>query len=366
MGVYKVKGKGKEETWYIDFYVDGRRVRKAVGNNKKDAENALTALKADILRGEFRFRKDQRIKFENFANGEYLSYIKINKKSWKRNVSSLSSLIPHLKGINLSKISPKNIEEYKKKRIEQGINPRTVNRDMLCLNHVFNIAKKLGCFDGENPVKEVQYFPERPGDMRILSEEEINLLINATDGHLRSIITVALNTGMRKGEILNLRWSDIDFMDSFIYVRQTKSGYMRKIPMNDVVRETLKKTKIESEYVFSNPKTNGPITNVTKPFSKVREKIGIPELRFHDLRHSFATIAVQKGIDLVTVKEILGHFDITMTVRYCHPTPENKRRAVDVLASIFKEKREDMDINRSYDQKRPAPKHAVSHSFSRN
>lgn len=100
MGIYKVK-----DSWYIDFYADGRRIRKAVGA-KKDAENALSALKADILRGEYRFKKDSRIRFEDFAE-RYLEYGKINKKrSWQRDRWSIENLNSHFKGKPFSKITP--------------------------------------------------------------------------------------------------------------------------------------------------------------------------------------------------------------------------------------------------------------------
>lgn len=327
MGVYKVKDK-----YYIDFYMDGRRIRKPVGS-KRDAENALSAVKADILRGEYRFKKDRKIRFEDFAK-EYLDYAKINKRSWGRDQTSLNKLIPFLGDTLLSKITVAQIEKYKKMRLDE-VKPATINRELACLKHMFTIAEKLGKYDGKNPVKGTKYLHERQYVMKILDREEIKRLIDASTGYMRPMIILALNTGMRRGEVFNLHWNDIDWIENYIYIKETKSNVMRKVPMNSIVRSTLKNLKRENELVFPSPKTKLPFKDIWFALQKVCKKAGIKDLRFHDLRHTAATVMVIGGIDLVTVKEILGHSSIEMTMRYAHPTPENKRKAVNALASMF-------------------------------
>ena len=328
MAIYKVK-----DTWYIDFYADGRRLRKRVGS-KKDAENALSAVKADILRGEFRFRKDRKIRFEDFAK-EYLEYAKVNKKSWERDECILKRLVPHFGEMLLSKIAPHHIEGYKKSRLDDGVTPGTINRELACLKYMFTIAERFGKFDGKNPVKEVKFLQERKFVMKILARDEIVRLIDAANGYIKPVIILALNTGMRKGEILGLKWNDVDFVEHYIYVKETKSNIMRKIPMNSVVIAALKAIEREGNFMFISPKTRRPYRHVFYPFKETCRKAKIESLRFHDLRHTAATLMVMGGIDLVTVKEILGHSTIEMTMRYAHPTPENKIKAVEVLASVF-------------------------------
>ena len=334
MGIYKVKGK-KGEIWYIDLYVDGRRIRKAVGS-KKDAENALAATKADVLRGEFRFKRDHRIKFEDFAD-KYIEYGETNKKrSLERDRYSVKKLKSQFKDFLFSKITSLQIEEYKKKRLEK-VKPATLNRELACLRHMFNLAIKWKMTD-ENPVKDVEFPEEQEIEMRILNREEADRLIEAAPDYLKPIIVIALNTGMRRGEILGLRWDDIDFNQHYIYIKQTKSGVPRKIPMNSLVVGVLKSVKREDRFVFYNSKTKNHLKYIHYGFKKACEKIGIPDLRFHDLRHSAATLMVTGGVDLVTVKEILGHSKIEMTMKYAHPTPENKRKAVSILGTIFEGK----------------------------
>ena len=187
--------------------------------------------------------------------------------------------------------------------------------------------------------------------MKILDSQEIKRLIRAAADHLKPILIVALNTGMRKGEILGLRWSDVDFISHFIHIKESKSNIMRKIPMNSIVAATLKGIKRENDFVFPSTKTKEPLTNIFHSFKMACRKANIKDLRFHDLRHSAATFMVTGGVDLVTVSQILGHSDIKMTMRYAHPTPENKRRAVDVLASIFEPgKGGNVVINRSQEE----------------
>ena len=260
MGVIRKIGKN----WYVDIYHEGRRIRKKVGS-KKDAENAIIAIQADIFRGEFKFSNNRRIKFEKFAD-EYLNkYSKINKRSWKRDESSLKNLLPYFKEMILPKITPKHIEDYKKLRLEK-VKPPTVNRELALLKNMFTIATKWRYFDGENPVRQVKLFQERELEMRILKKDEIDRLIENACDHLKAIIIVAFNTGMRRDEILKLRWNDIDFDKYYIYVKETKGGRSRKIPMNSLVAETLKDIKRGNEFVFYNPNTNDRIKDIKTGF----------------------------------------------------------------------------------------------------
>ncbi len=202
---------------------------------------------------------------------------------------------------------------------------------------MFNLAKKWKIIY-ENPVNEVSFFQERKLEMQILNSEKADSLIDAAPDYIKPIIIIALNTGMRRGEILSLRWNDIDFDKHYIFIRETKSGIPRKVPMNSLVATTFKNIKREDRLIFYNPKTKNHLKDIYRSFKTACQKVGMPDMRFHDLRHTAATLMVTGGIDLVTVKEILGHSKIEMTMRYAHPTLENKRKAVAVLESIFSKK----------------------------
>lgn len=203
---------------------------------------------------------------------------------------------------------------------------------------MFTMAVKWGRAQ-RNPVKEVKMFKEPKGRERILSEEEEGRLLEAVESttksqHLTPIIITALNTGMRKGEILNLKWSNVDFKGRVITVEGTKNGEIRKIPMNQKLTEALGNAKkiACNEYVFSE---NGkPYGDVKTGWWTALKRARIEGLTFHSLRHTFGTRLGMNGYDIKTIAELMGHKDIKMTMRYSHPTPEHKRMAVESLDRV--------------------------------
>ncbi|HBG49942.1 MAG TPA: hypothetical protein DDW90_10675 [Cyanobacteria bacterium UBA9971] len=136
---------------------------------------------------------------------------------------------------------------------------------------------------------------------------------------------------MRKSEILDLQWSCVDFTQKYIDVLQTKSGKPRQIPMSERLYNTLNEQKRINEYVFINPITKNRHGNINDIFPDFLKKAEVKNFRFHDLRHTAATRMVEKGADLVVVKDILGHADINITMRYAHPVPEMKLKAIKAL-----------------------------------
>ena len=334
MGVY-LRGK----SWYIDFYYEGKRYTEKVGKVAKSvAEEKLDIKRSEVIRGEWK-PKVAKISFEKFKE-EYLEYSKANKKpkSSIRDECSLKHLSKFFGGRMLSEIGSFLVEKYKLIRKEEDAEPATVNRELACLRHMFNMAIKWKKVQA-NPVREVRFMKEPKGKERILTEEEEVRLLNAIrlttkSQHLEPIIITALNTGMRKAEILNLKWSNVDFQKGYIQVEGTKNGENRKIPMNKKLTEALESAKKVSkgEYVFSE---NGkPYGDVKTGWWTALEKAKIEGFRFHDLRHTFGSRLGMKGYDIKTIAELMGHKDIKMTMRYSHPTPEHKRRAVESLDGV--------------------------------
>lgn len=157
--------------------------------------------------------------------------------------------------------------------------------------------------------------------------------------HVRPLVLLALNTGLRRGELFSLRWSDIDLAGAMLTVRAAaaKSGDSRRVPLNDEasgVMVTWKKcAKPADQEGFVFPGANGErLTNINKSWATVCDLAKLGDFRLHDCRHSFASKLVQKGVDLNTVRELLGHADLSMTLRYSHLTPGNLATAVAKLA----------------------------------
>ena len=182
-------------------------------------------------------------------------------------------------------------------------------------------------------VRKVKQIPENNKRLRFLSSEECQALIEACDSHLRPIVITALNTGMRKGEILDLRWDQVDLKHGFILLEVTKNGERREISINETLRQTLEALTrhIKSSYVFWSGEKGKPYQGVKRSFDSAVRRAGIKDFRFHDGRHCFASHLVMLGVDLTSVKELLGHKTLTMTLRYGHLAPSHKVKAVGVL-----------------------------------
>lgn len=316
--------------WWIDYYYKGKRIREKVSEIRQEAVDALKSRQGDIVKGTFDLGRDRKDWwFDDFMD-EYLSHIKSNRRWWKREVSRLNILKKHFKKFLLSEITPFHIEKYKAKW-RATVSGAGVNRELALLKAMFNKAIQWGFVRMENPVQKVSYCPERQME-RILSDEEAERLIWNSGKSLRPVVVTALRTGMRKSEILAVRWADVDFKRRYIRVERSKNNRSRKIPMNSALRDELSKLRRnDSEYVFTQIKSSERLRCVASAFKTACKHAGLNRLRFHDLRHTFATNLVMAGSDLVTVKEILGHSDFSMTVRYSHPSDKRKMEAVEKL-----------------------------------
>lgn len=325
MGVYR-----RGSTYYIDFYHEGRRVRERIGPSKKQAEQALAVRQAEVLQGRFKLKtRTQSPKFSEFAS-DYVKYAKSNKRSWSRDELSLKHLTAAFGEKRLGEITPWLVEHYKAERAKD-VRPATVNLELACLKHLFTLALTWGKADA-NPVKQVRLLRVRNQVERILTPEEEARLLEVASERLRPVVQIALNTGMRLGEIAVLRWEEIDEVRTAIRVRQSKGGKSRSIPMNRTVVDVL--TGLRPNEADSGP-VFGVVANpgqfLRADFVRARKKAELTDVRFHDLRHTFATRLVTAGVDIVTVSRLLGHATIHMTIRYAHPAPDDLRRAVQAL-----------------------------------
>lgn len=336
--VYLRKTKQGNDRWYIDYRAEGKRVREVAMNAQSRAE-AVLYLKERVSQAFARVSSTHVKKQITFAElGEtYLqNYAKSNKKSWKDDEYRINAnLGPFFGDMLLKDITPLNIENYRTERLESPVTKSTVNREITIMKRMFNLAIDWN-FADVNPVLKIKMFSEKDTQKeRILTEEEEARLLIASPDYLRPIIVTALNTGMRRGEILNLKWSQIGLSKRQIRVEQTKGGKTRTIPINDVLFQEFLNVKAangQGMHVFPNPKTRLPYTDVKKSFKNACSNVGIEDLRFHDLRHTFATRLIASGVDIVTVRDLLGHFSVRITQRYTHSNQNLKREAVQKLS----------------------------------
>jgi integrase len=264
----------------------------------------------------------------------YWQYSKANKKGFKNESYRIQQLINMFGKRRLSDLTAWDAERLKtemsgKKR------PATVNRILGNAKHMLAMATKWGIL-AKNPFAGVGLLRVPTMPERILQPDEETRLLKACEEvrapHLRPIVVLALNTGMRKGEILSLQWSQLDLVNRSIHVENGKTTLSdRRIPMNDAVFENiiaLRKNR-QGNLVFPIPRKTGQrFVDLKTAFRSAVARSGIAHLRFHDLRHSFASRLVRTGTDLITVQHLLGHAKITMTARYAHPLADDKIAAV--------------------------------------
>jgi integrase len=327
MGVYK-----RGNVYWIDYYDPNRkRVQESSeSSNRRDAEDFLAIRKSEILRGVYK----QPVKISLGEFGErYMEHAKANKRSWLRDEQMLNHLCEFFgKEKLLTEIAPMQIEAYKIQRLGK-IADSTVNRELALLKRMFNLAITWDLYFGLNPVRKVRFFREFNNRLRVLSPEEEEKLLQNAIPYLQDLIRFALNTGLRTGEIFSLRWSHVDLQRGILSVFASKTQTIREIPINSEARKVLEAWKLnqKNEILFYNPQTGKPFVDLKTGFALACEKAGITDVTWHTLRHTFASRLVNSGVDIVTVKELLGHSSISVTMRYAHTNIESKRAAVEKL-----------------------------------
>jgi len=334
MGLYR---RGK--IFWFTIMQDGKRIQLSTKtDNKKLAEKAY----AKVLIGFQEEQKSeqvcsrQRFTFSELAE-RYSSWAEGRQRSWKSSKEYMvKQLTRRFMNCDLEYFTTRTIEQFQTERLKKGNKPATANRLLATLSHMFTKAVDWDMIDevALKGIRRVKLLPENNKRLRYLSKEECNNLRDACDEHLRPIVVTALNTGCRKGEILSLRWdTHIDLRHGFILLDKTKNGERREIPINGTLKAVFQglARRIDIPYVFFDHATGKPYKDVKKSFSTACRKGGIKDFRFHDLRHTFASHLVMAGVDITTVKELLGHKDIKMTLRYAHLAPSHKVKAVDVL-----------------------------------
>jgi integrase len=227
---------------------------------------------------------------------------------------------------------------YKKgqKEIIKGLRTdAAVNREMSCLHHIFTKAVEWEMIE-QSPFDRGKslMIKENNQRLRFLNEDEIQELLDACPDYLRRIVRYAILTGMRRGEILSLKWDQV--RNGFIYLQKTKTSEPRQIPIGDdldrLFKEIRRDQHLTSEFVFTY--MDEPVQETKRSFKTALKRAGIQDFKFHDLRHTFASQLLLHGGSLKDVQELLGHKTMTMTLSYAHLTQEHKRKAVNLLNGL--------------------------------
>ena len=350
MGLYK-----RGNIWWGSISHNGKQYRFSLKTTDKREALKIFALVYSKLKGE----EPQGIKyqsripfmtqpsksdltFEVFYKDYYLPWCYKRQVYYETLKKYLLNKLPEwFKKLKLNEIGVRELELIQTYLLNEGKSIATCNRYVSVIKASFTKAYEWGFIDEERLkiVRRVKKLKGEVSRLRFLSKEEIEALLANCEPHLYPIVFMALNTGMRKSEILNLKWSNIDLKHDLILLEKTKNGERREIPINQALKRVLldlfTKRRLDTDYVFINPETGKRYTNIKRSFRTACKKAGIRDFRFHDLRHTFASQLVMSGVDLKTVQELLGHKDISMTLRYSHLSQAHKKEAVKTLERVL-------------------------------
>ncbi|MFT3792133.1 MAG: site-specific integrase [Rudaea sp.] len=357
------------------FYIDLRRgVRERIGPYPvTTVESARTQAKVKLghyaKTGERTKPKARAATFGEFMDKHYAPWAKVERKAGAATVAAIKSVWGHFYARPLGDVTAWAVEKTKVERLKAGIKPATVNRDLIRIKASIAKAVEWGMLATHPLVGVKRAKGEDNGRVRFLSPDEEKALLSALknretamrthrlsgnawcrerggDGrrmwdkdefcdHLQPLVLLAMNTGLRRGELFSLTWEAVDLARNLLTVRfdTAKSGKTRYVPLNADALDVLRRWRKSGQgtgLVFPGP-TGERMTNVNRSWATLVELAKLDNFRFHDLRHHFASKLVMAGVDLYTVKELLGHSDFEMTQRYAHLAPEHKAAAVATL-----------------------------------
>ncbi|MFC1558588.1 tyrosine-type recombinase/integrase [candidate division KSB1 bacterium] len=320
-------------TYVVDYYQNGKRKRRSIGtSDRKLAKKVFDKIKGDLVmenHGVPTAKDTKKILLEDYFE-EYLKYSKANKSknTYLIENNSLKKFINFIGNCHISSITEKDCDRFKSEYRNNGSKPSTVNTYLKSLKTSFQVACKWKYLT-ENVFKKIDMCRiEENGAPKCYTNEQIrNLLDCIRTEPFRNLILVYLYTGCRRTEALNLVWDDISFDKGTIEFRKTKSKRSRHVPINSKLLPVLKK-------MYKERKNDDKLFTycqeyATQGVKRYLREIGIDNgLCVHSLRHTFASTFVMSEGDLYTLKEILGHSSITMTMIYAHLTPDYLKEAM--------------------------------------
>lgn len=339
MSLYRRKG---SKVWWIDICHDKQRIKRSTGTaDKKLADKIHTKVKAQLVEGKwFELDEERSRTLEDLAE-KYLqerSTVK-SPQSRERDKQILNHFLTFFGSCVLTDITPKRLNEYKNKRLG-CVTGQTVKKELGVLKNAFNVAIKEWEWLKDNPVSRISMPKDPPGRLRFLRGDEIERLLDCSDSWFRPVLIVAIHTGLREGNIISLSWDRIDMFRRIILfdAKDLKNETSLGIPINDTLLNTLKelyKVKhLNSKLVFM--RNGKPLYKLLlwRALRRACKKADLTDFRFHDLRHTFASLLVQSGIDLYSVQRLMGHKDGRMTQRYAHLSQEKLMGAIKALDDL--------------------------------
>lgn len=303
--------------WWISYNANGKRYREGVGPNRAEAIAALRERHKDIITGKFYGnRKAQEVTFRALADKYWeLHGPDLRSTAWRyMMIKVVNDLGAKYGDRPAGTITPADLQGYYNEiRARSSIS--TANRYLTLIKAVFNNGLAKEIYHGPNPAAKVSKGQEPGPRQRYLSHAELRALLGSCDPRIFNLLSCAIYTGMRRGEMLALTWANVELAQGLIYILQSKSGKPREIPIAPNLREILEGMGPQdpAAKVF-----DLPLITMRRLFVKALKATGITGFRFHDLRHTFASHFIMTTDNLPALQKILGHATPMMTQRYAH------------------------------------------------
>jgi len=328
---YAIFSNGKKKKWIRIGNVCKTEAKKIL--KRLELENSIESL----------FIEKKSIDLKSFIV-KYLQHSKINKApvTYKGELRSLNNILKFIGNIDISNLSAEIIENYKAMRVGEGLKPNSTNRELAYIRVMLYRAKDYGYL---NSVPKFRMLKIQKLPPKALSDKEVELLLNSASPYIKPMLVVMLNTGVRSQELLGLRFTDIDYENLSLLIRSPKTNDYRFMPMNKNLVKTLKyleknyispstyrvtkRKPSHTKYIFCDYKGD-KIESITTCFNNLCTKAGVKATP-HSLRHTFASNLLSLGVDIVTLKELLGHKSIKTTLMYAHSNNKLKEDAVNKL-----------------------------------
>ncbi len=357
---YKLAGKDREEGlgWASENWTAAKayerlseikqNIKSAKGPQSLKEKRDIETKKRELKKAEQARLEKEAVTLNDFFKETYLPQAKADKK--ERSVSREEGLFnvwisPTLGHFPMKDIAPFHLEKLKKTMAEGGQSPRSIEYALAIVRQIFNTAKRLGVFDGENPTAKVKFPKPDNGRMRFMTREEAGKLLEALKAKsvdVYNMTLLSLHCGLRFGEIASLTWQDVNIERGTLTIRDAKAG-SRFAFLTEQATEMLRNRPRgkASDYVFQG--RNGKMDRISVTFARTVDKLKLnkdiedPRLKicFHSCRHSYASWLIEQGADLYTVQKLLGHKTNVMTQRYAHMSENRLKEAAKALGQAW-------------------------------
>ena len=329
--------RNNSNVWWVRFQHNGTRVQKSSGKTRKsDALRFLAkTMEAERQRQEQGFHKVRLgVLCEEYCS-QHLPLLKPGTRvGYLGHIQVLKTHFGEDRYVD--EIRKAHVAEFVASLKKTGLKSPTIRRYLATTSSIFAFAERSGWL-ARNPVAQFdkRSLPEAQPRTRFISQAEYRRLLSASPSHLKLILEMAVQTGMRLEELLGLRWEQVNLERREVRLVVTKTNLPRVVPLSDrAVAIFVASPRLgSSPYVFTNPNTGQRYRNLRHSFRKACSRSGITDYRWHDIRHTFASWHVQSGTDLYRLSRILGHSTLQMTTRYAHLATENLHQAVRDMAT---------------------------------